>query len=262
LTVLSVRTPAAEDLALEVIPLKHRTIEEVLPVLKPLMAPGGAITGMNDQLIVRTTPANLIEIEEVLSRIDKAPRSLRITVRQDIAGQETALGQGLSGTYRSDGTGSIDYRAYGTQGHSDDRNTHFIQVMEGQPAFIETGKSVPLPQQNVIISGGGAMVQNSLEYHDVTSGFDVIPTLNGNQVTLAITPSHSRMDPGGAGVIDRQAAQTTVTGKLGEWIELGGATENLHEDTNAYVHQTRRHGDAERRIWVKVEELGLAHGQD
>src|SRR5256885_10971400 len=50
--------------ALEIIPLRHRTLDQVLPALQPLVEPGGALTGQSGQLIVRTSPANLAERSE------------------------------------------------------------------------------------------------------------------------------------------------------------------------------------------------------
>ena len=35
---------------LEVIPLRHRTVEQLLPVLRPLLEPGGALSGQSNQL--------------------------------------------------------------------------------------------------------------------------------------------------------------------------------------------------------------------
>ena len=43
---------------MEVIPLRHRTVEQVLPTLRPLLEPGGALSGMNDQLILRASRKN------------------------------------------------------------------------------------------------------------------------------------------------------------------------------------------------------------
>ena len=48
--------------ALEIIPLRHRTVEQVLPVLRPLLEPGGTLSGSRGQLILRASPANLAEI--------------------------------------------------------------------------------------------------------------------------------------------------------------------------------------------------------
>ena len=65
---------AAQALAqqsLEIIALRHRTVEQVLPVLRPLLEPGGTLTGQRGQLIVRASPANLAELRQALAAIDQ-----------------------------------------------------------------------------------------------------------------------------------------------------------------------------------------------
>jgi len=82
LLLVSLGAIAAEKQVLEVIPLGYRQAEDVIPMLRPLLAPGGTLTGMKNQLIVRTTPSNLAELKQVLAIADAAPRRLMISVRQ------------------------------------------------------------------------------------------------------------------------------------------------------------------------------------
>ena len=69
---------------LEVIPLHNRTVEEVMPSLRPLLEPGGTLTGMQGQLILRASDANRAEIKQALAALDTIPRQLTITVRQSL----------------------------------------------------------------------------------------------------------------------------------------------------------------------------------
>src|SRR5437773_7830454 len=103
----------AQQTVLEVIELSYRNADQVIPILKPLLAPGGTISGMQNRVIVRTTPQNLAELRKVLDLVDAMPRMLLISVRQ----QSTASGTGseaeVSGSIGSDrarvtvpGTGS------------------------------------------------------------------------------------------------------------------------------------------------------------
>ena len=77
----------AAAMKLEMIQLNYRTAEELIPILQPLVSGGGSLTGVSDQLIVKTTPDNLAEIKHILAGIDKAARRLMITVKQDIQGE-------------------------------------------------------------------------------------------------------------------------------------------------------------------------------
>ncbi len=44
--------------ALEVISLRHRSAEQLLPQIAPFVEPGGALSGMNDKLFLRASPRN------------------------------------------------------------------------------------------------------------------------------------------------------------------------------------------------------------
>lgn len=240
---------SAAQMQLEVLALKHRTADQIVPILKPLVAEGGTVTGMNNQLIVRTTPENLAEIKRVLARIDHAPQRLRISVRQDVSGSRSASGARLSGDDHG-----VRYETLSTRAEGDENNVHVVQTLDGQPAFITTGQAVPLPDQTVVVTGAGAVVQDSIHYRDVSSGFYVVPHVNGKEVTLQIAPQlESAGNSGGA--IDLQHVQSTVAGRLGQWIEIGGAAHNLTEDRGSEVVSTRRHDAQSRSIWVKVEKV-------
>jgi type II secretory pathway component GspD/PulD (secretin) len=71
------------------------TAEEVISILRPFVDREGTISGMRDQLIVRTNPSNLRQTKQILARIDTRPRQLMITVRQNITrkllGREMAV---------------------------------------------------------------------------------------------------------------------------------------------------------------------------
>jgi len=75
---------ATDQTILEVIPLKHRTTDEIIPLIHPFLDRQGALSGMRSQLIIRTTPDNLQEIKQLLNEIDTAPRRLIITVKQEV----------------------------------------------------------------------------------------------------------------------------------------------------------------------------------
>lgn len=82
-----------------------------------------------------------------------------------------------------------------------------------------------------------------------------MPRVNGEQVTLSISPQRERLDPTGGGAIDTQSVQTTVTGQLGEWIDLGGVNQGYRDESEVNLTPTRRYGTEARGLFVKVEEI-------
>lgn len=274
---LACAVAAADDLILEIVPLRHTTVTEILPLLQPLVAPGGAVTGMRDQLIIKTTAANLAEVKRVLSVLDRAPKTLRITVRQDVAAHSLIQENAVSGRFKSgdfsahlpdpgshdgasvgirdDRGNTIRYRAINTRSNDDSRNTHFITALEGRPALIQTGQSIPYPYQSAIVGRHGAVIHQGIDYRNVNSGFYVTPRTHGQRVTLDIAPQLERADHKDRGIIDTRASSTTVSGRLGEWIPIGGVNQAASSGDNALAARTRRHGAEVYQIWVKVEEV-------
>ena len=81
-----VSTLHAQQSQLKIFKLKSRMAADIIPVIEPLLQGQGAVTGMRDQLIVRTTPQNLQMVEQLLAQLDTPLRNLRITVRQGMSG--------------------------------------------------------------------------------------------------------------------------------------------------------------------------------
>jgi type II secretory pathway component GspD/PulD (secretin) len=267
----------ADGLTLEIIKLQHAIVEDILPLVQPLVAPGGTAIGMHDQLIIKTTPANLAEIRTIIAAFDRAPKTLKITVKQDVAQHSQIQENAVSGRFRSgnfsgrlpdpgthDGASiglrdrngnALRYRALNTQTSDDRRVSHFVTALEGRPALIQTGQSIPYPYSAAVYDRRGVVVHGSIDYREVTSGFYVTPRTHGHNVTLDIAPQLQRADPKNRSVIDTRSTSTTVSGRLGEWIPLGGVNEATSDNDSALLARTRRHGSELYGVWVKVEEM-------
>jgi hypothetical protein len=92
------------------------------------------------------------------------------------------------------------------------------------------------------------------QLQDVTSGFYVVPRLQGDEVTLEILQHDDR--PGRRrGVINTQSAGTMVRGRLGEWVELGGVATSNNNRQGGPGRSVNSRGSNNRAIQVKVECL-------
>jgi len=267
----------AEEMTLEIITMQHRNTDDVVQILRPLVAPGGTVTGMNDQLIIKTTPENLAELKRVLESIDRQPRRLLISVRQDSTGTIHQDEQALSGKYSSGDTTAkitdhhppegleiavrdekgniVRYRRQDSLADSTDLNHYQVQATEGYPAFINVGQSVPVPYSTVYDTPHGVVINNATDYVDATSGFYVLPRLTGDQVTLLVAPHLSKLSPGRAPVFDVQNVETTATGRLGEWISIGGINQESSDSSRRLLSSTNRQGQLNNTILIKVDEL-------
>lgn len=268
----------AQQMQLEVISLNNSTPDNVVTVIRPLLAPGGTVTSMNNQLVIKTTPANLAEIKQLLETIDRPLRSLMITVQQGVNQSGNDRSSSISGEYRTDNAritnradrrqqdgvvisgrdsngNIIRYNIADTQTSNNNNNTYSVQTLEGNPAFIQTGQSVPVPNQNAIITRNGVVVQNTTEYYDATSGFYVLPRISGNIVTLMVAPQMASVNPGRVPTFEVQNVQTTVSGRLGEWIQIGGLDQSKQGSNRTITGTSNRQLDEQRTVLIKVEEI-------
>ncbi len=203
--------------SIEVITLKYRQAEDMIPLIQPMLSKGDAISGSGNQLILRTR--RMRDIKKLVARLDKAQATLKITVYQ---GSSTEGPPG-DGSYSTD-LGSASY----------------VRTVEGSPAFIRVGRTVQ--ENNTVFSGPyGSGV--SAVTREVTSGFYVLAHLNGSQVFLDVSPM---LDRPAEGTVDLSRLSTKVSGRKGEWIEIGGSGQGK-EDEGIQA------GGDDQRIWVKVE---------
>ncbi len=259
----------AQVTVLEVIPLKYRTAEQVIPIIQPMLAKGGSVSGLQNQLVVRTTPGNLQEIRRILASVDAKPRRLLVTVRQDADSDAGRRAAEVSGSVRIDGgsthigTGPNDdglrARVIDTRRVQSERNQQTVQVLEGNSAFIRIGQSVPVPRQQVVqtVIGGQVVTQvvDSAEYREVGTGFHVLPRVTGDNVTLDINPQHDTLNQQLPGAINTQHVATTVSGRLGEWIEIAGLDQDRSRGQSVLLGRASSSGTDNRRVLIKVEEL-------
>ena len=270
----------SQTTVLEVIPLRYRTAQEVIPIIQPMLSREGSVSGLQGQLIVRTTPANLEEVKRILASVDTAPRQLLISVRQDADIDRSRSGAEVSGSLGGEhgrvtipgnrdsrggnvvireGDDRLRVHVLEGRGVKSDRNTQSVRVLEGREAFVGTGQSVPVRERQVrrvLINGQWVeQVVESTQYRDVTTGFYVLPRLAGDRVTLDVSPqreSLSRHIPGGVNV---QSLVTTVSGRLGEWMEIGGVSQDASGQQTVLLGRSTTAVRDSRRVLVKVDEV-------
>ena len=275
LAFLFVSRAHADATVVEVITLQHRTAEEVIPVLQPFVGSDGVISGMNNELIVRARPARIRQIKEILAKIDTTPHQLMITVAQNMTREEVEKAGAVSGsitigdnarlTINDDspnGTGAVEFRrgedfvkgkGQKVRRKEQSGDIQRIRVLEGNQAFIRMGSSVPLPERTVVRNRDGVTVIGSSRYHDVSSGFYVLPRIAGDRVIVEISSQKAIL--GKQRSIDYQSAITRVSGRLDEWIEIGGIREGQKVKDSKIWAGKKGVGSDRRGIFLKVEKV-------
>lgn len=280
LTGFALAPVAGAQTTVEVLPLKYRKSEQVIPVLQPLLGRDSSISGFQNQLVVRATPAELAQLKRVVADIDTAPKRLLITVRQDADQERDRREAELSGSIGNqnaritvpgsgsreggnavfrDGDDRLRGRAVDSQRSSSSSTQQSIQVLEGYSAFIRVGESRPLRSRQVVRTVvNGQIVDRVVEgtdYRDASTGFSVVPRVQGNIVTLDIDPQRETFDESRRGTVNVQRVVTTVSGRLGEWMDLGGISESRSDNQSTLLGRSSTSSSERRGVQVKVEEL-------
>ncbi|MBE7377039.1 secretin N-terminal domain-containing protein [Pseudomonas lopnurensis] len=248
--------------ATEVISLNHRMAEDVLAVAESVVGDQGRVTAYGNQLIVNAPDSLIAELRQVLDQLDTEPKRLLISVdTQDSA-------SGSSSGYRVDGSaraGDVEFgvgrgetggrdqvRIIRRSTSSRDGGIQQIQANEGYPALIQVGQSVPLITQG---TDGYGQIYQQTQYRDVMRGFYATATVHGDRVQITISSTRDRLDRNRPGVVEIQSADTRVSGRVGEWISLGGIDESASSQHSGTLRRYSTQGSQDVSIRLKVDVL-------
>ena len=137
--------------------------------------------------------------------------------------------------------------------HTGSDSVSSVRTLEGSETYIAVGQSRPVTSTTVNSGWYGTTVSQSTEYRDARSGFYATAQVNGDVVTLTISPQQQSFRSRGS--IDTQSLNTTVSGRLGEWIPLGAVRSQQSGTTGGVLVWGTRASDSEYSAWVKVEEI-------
>ncbi len=253
----------------------------LIPTIAPLYADQAKFTATNNSLIIKAPEHILNEIENLLKQLDNPLRNLMIEVSSSLDGFDNYQQDSIEGRIKIGDDAVISSRSpgssnpnvsvrYGKNGsviktthtrRSSTRNnpdSYKIRALEGSWAFIQTGQQVPYYSSDYPYNRGDSKRrysrprQYTVEMLDVTSGFEVYPVLNGELVTLKVRPRNRSMSRKYPDRINTRSVDTVVSGRLGEWIYLGGAMNQINNQSSGTLYSTRRHSELDMNYRIKV----------
>jgi len=256
-------TSAVRADSITTIQLHNRPAEEIIPIVKPMLGAGEVITGSGYKLFLRASPQSLEQVRDIIDALDSAAKVLLVSVFQgserdlktrsvsgnlQIDNGNTSVGIGSS---KNKSAGSISYSSGKVSGDISASSTHQretsnplhqLRVSEGTEGFIQTGKQIPY------LTG-----YSSTEYKDVTTGFYVLPRIHGDRVVLQIRPFKNSLAKAGKGSIETQSAQTTISGRIGVWLLLGGVSEQSKRSQSSIGSSSSTKSSSQHNIWIKAD---------
>lgn len=244
----------------KIITLQHRFAQDILPMIEPLLGPDEAARAIDNHLVVSASADRLVQIEALVKQLDVARKNVRITVSHSAGNESQRLGVGATGRGRvgdveialpRNAREGVNIDLYDSSVHSEGSGTEFLSVVDGERAFIRVGQSIPYTQQWVVLTRRYVHVQQSTEFHDITTGFAVRPRYVGDLVELEITPRIASLSH--AGFIDFEELSTVVRISPGEWFDLGGNMQNRDEVSREILSIERSSAESKSTLRIRVD---------
>ena len=206
---------------------------------------------------LRASPRNRVEIKKALAAIDTPTRRLIIRTSQNRETENNSQGVQSSGqvVLGSSKKSHVQAQVWNTKSARGESAGQMVQTVEGGQAFIQIGRSLAIPMRQMAIAPGGTIISESVVYRDVGSGFYAVPRLNGQNVTIEISQQADSVASYRSGNINTQRLSTTVSGRLGEWIALGGGGRQATGNQNGAFSVSASDARVNRSIWLMVEEV-------
>lgn len=253
--------------------------QALIPSIAPLYGQQAQFTAKDNDLVVKAPEAIIREIEQLLKELDKPLQNLLIEVASSLDGSDNFQQDSIEGRIKvgsdaeirsrapqsSSPNTTIRYREDGTVIKSthtrrnrfgQNPETFKLRTVEGNWAYIQVGQRVPYYTSDYPVPPRAdrrfGPWQHSVQLEDVTSGFDVLPIINGEQITLKVRPHNSAMNRQYPDRINTRVIDTVVTGKIDQWIYLGGAISELNKKNSGFIHSSKRFSELDSNYRIKV----------
>ena len=260
--VLLVLETASQSDQLTIIELKHLPADDVIPVLRPFLAPGETLTGAKYTLFLNSTPETTARIRSIVATLDKAPRELIITVVQGENARENLSSVDVSGNItvgnnvdivfgrNPQESGSISVTGRSKESLKREHNIQRVRVQEGLPATLFIGQTIPVyPLQY------GRRDRRHVGYQHITTGFRILTRLADDRFVLDIASrggsSTSNIHKG----VGHQQIQTQVQGRLGEWLDIGGVFGGVGRSETGIVYNDSGNKEKAWQVFLTVVEI-------
>ncbi len=252
-------SPASE---VAVIKVQYRWAAELAPIVKSMLSADGTVTVSDrvNSLVIVDTLKTIQRVQALLDQLDRPVEQVRIHVRFHTMGADRDRAVAAHGRISNDkvSVATGGKKKDGVEIYIEDRerrqksDSEFsVIAMSGSPAFIRAGKEIPYNSSSAFFrryAPGG----DTVTWKNVESGFEVTPTIVGDNAHLKIVPNITYDDRKDA-VIRFLGAQTELTTPLGRWVEIGETEGQQNEVIREIISHSRSRGKTFRTMSLMVE---------
>jgi len=273
--VLFVRPTVAET---RIFDLHHRSAGELAVTVQEVLGSEAKVVPVRHSLMVSAPAAEIALAAEMIDRLDRPVRMLRVYVAQDQ--QENTSGSTLSGVVASRagdttvtlggrptpaprGGGGVvisgDHGMIAATGKAGSRTEsyraeQFLVTVEGSPARISVGRRLPFTERWLVFARRHLQVRESTRYETVDTGFEVTPELlDTERIELTIHPYMAFVDWQRKDEIRFRELATKVVVPIDSWFDLAGTMSGHDEVSREILGMTGREGGGSGSVRVRVE---------
>jgi hypothetical protein len=233
-------------------------------MVQQLLSPEGRAVadGRTNALLVVDSEETIQRVREFLEGFDKLGKQARIRVRFDesgarertsVEGRARASGEDWSVSVGKPMTkDGVDVRLQDRSRTQQGSSEFFVTVVSGSPAYIMVGQDILYSQRWVDLTRRYARITESVTIQRIETGFEVKPVILKDHADVEITPRISYGGPGSR-VIHFTEASTRLVVPIGQWVTIGGTSQQSNEVIRAVLEAGRGERSSVTSISLLVE---------
>lgn len=207
---VAAQTPSGERAVIEIVRLQHRDPAPIRQAIEPLLDERGAISQIDNNLVISTTRSNLTELQELISELDVPRRQLRVSVDFRYGRPAAAIS--------SPGADGSSVTTVATQDPSD-YSVQSIVLSEGEFAYFSLASSTP--RTGLRFTELGAVL--SQETSQTASSLAVGAELRGSRAILTIAAAQRQPT---FGSVESSVVNSTLEVDFNTWQIVSSVADN------------------------------------
>lgn len=247
-----------------VYPMQYRTAAEAVPMVRSVISPGGRAVAdaRTNSLLVVDDAETIQRVRDFLQGFDKLGKQAKIRVRFDEFGaRERTSVEARARASGEDWTVSAGkpMRKDGVEVRMQDRSKiqqgsseFFLMVVSGSAGYIMVGQDILYTQRWLDLTKRYAKITESFTIQRIETGFEVIPVILKDHADVEIIPRISHGGPDSR-VIRFTEANTRLVAPIGQWVNIGGASQQANEVVRAVLEAGRGEESSVTSISLMVE---------
>ncbi len=238
---VAAQTPSGERAVIEIVRLQHRDPAPIRQAIEPLLDERGAISQIDNNLVISTTRSNLTELQELISELDVPRRQLRVSVDFRYGRPAAAIS--------SPGADGSSVTTVATQDPSD-YSVQSIVLSEGEFAYFSLASSTP--RTGLRFTELGAVL--SQETSQTASSLAVGAELRGSRAILTIAAAQRQPT---FGSVESSVVNSTLEVDFNTWQIVSSSGTDIPDglSTSATQPQVLATTSSPAAVAVRVELL-------